>query len=315
MDILIKKELKFYLKIMMKLIFITTILGLQKKNGKYALIDRKGSPLTEFKYNSILFFGFDHFRGLISGNFGHILDNKGKIIFNKNLEYDIKSEYFDKDSLLVYEKTIDGNSLKGIVKIDNTIIIEPKYDNIDLLENEDFLLAEKDQKFGLIDKSGKEIIPLIYDKIKAISENLILVKQKDKWGFIDKLNKIIIPLEYDDAFPFFNGIAFVQKESFYGAIDKHNQTKIQFNLDKLIFPIDSDNLIVFKKNEKFGFINSSGKIIVQAIYDYAYPFIKDMAYVQRDNKAGFINRKGEQVIPINYKQLWLESEKLIRFTE
>ncbi|VAW20258.1 hypothetical protein MNBD_BACTEROID04-1482 [hydrothermal vent metagenome] len=40
-----------------------------------------------------------------------------------------------------------------------------------------------------------------------------------------------------------------------------------------------------------------------------------IAYVEINGKAGYINKKGKEIIPIKYKQLWFESEGIIRFTE
>lgn len=290
--------------------------GIAQKNGKYALINRKGEPLTEFKYNMILFFGFNHFRGLISKNMGHILDSEGKIIFNENLEYDIKSDYFKKDSLLVYEKKIDNKDLQGILTINNIVITEPVYEKISFIKNQDFLVIQKDQKFGLINKNGQEIIPPIYDGIgSTINENLIPVKQKDKWGFISKENKVIIPFEFDDVNPFFEEVAFTKKESFFGGIDKNNKIKIPFNLENSNFLMYTDGLCVFKKDEKYGYIDKTGKVVIPAIYDFAYPFVNKLAYVEKNNKAGYINTKGKEIIPIQYSQLWSDSENLIRFVE
>jgi len=290
--------------------------GIAKKNGKEGLIDRNGKPLTEFKYNMITFFGFNHFSCQISKNVQQILDSNGKIVFNKNLDYHIKSYYFEKDSLLVYEKKIDNKPLKGIVKIDETIIIEPKYDEIYTIENQDFFVVLKDEKFGLINNDGQEIVPLMYDEIGSnINETLIPVKQKGKWGFINTQNKIIIPFEYNDVNPFFENIAFVQKENSFGAIDKTNKIKVPFDLENSKFLFYSDNLCVIKEKGKYGYINKDSKIVIPAIYDYAYPFVNGIAYVELGDKSGFIDKKGKEIIPIKYKQLWLESENLIRFVE
>lgn len=290
--------------------------GIAKKEGKYGLIDRKGNPLTDFRYNMIFFFGFNHFKGIISKDSNHLLDNKGKIIFNENLMYNIKSDYFEKDSLLVYEKSIGSKKLQGLVGLDNTIVVEPIYDNIYFIEDKDFFVVKKNNKYGFINKSGKEVIPLIYDNVAFnITEGLISVKQKNKCGFINRNNEIIIPFEYDEAYPFFDGIAFVKKENLYGGIDMNNKIKVKFSVEENEFPFYSNNLSMFKKEGKYGYINKKGKIVIPAIYDYAYPFVKGMAYVELNGKSGFINKKGKEIIPIKYNQLWLESEELIRFVE
>ncbi|MBK7505882.1 MAG: WG repeat-containing protein [Bacteroidetes bacterium] len=43
----------------------------------------------------------------------------------------------------------------------------------------------------------------MYDDVFGFSEGLACVKKNDKYGFIDKTSKEVIPLIYDDFFKFF----------------------------------------------------------------------------------------------------------------
>lgn len=54
-------------------------------------------------------------------------------------------------------------------------------------------------KYGFIDKTGKEVIPLMFDDADSFFEGLACVTIKGKSGFIDKTGKEIIPLTYDSA--------------------------------------------------------------------------------------------------------------------
>ena len=58
------------------------------------------------------------------------------------------------------------------------------------------------------------------------------------------------------------------------------------------------------KSEKYGFVNSKGKIVVKAVYDEADNFSDGMALVRKGSKYGFVNTKGEIAIPLKYK--WAE---------
>ena len=187
--------------------------GIAKRNGKYGLINRKGDSLSEFKYTMVSNFGFNHYKCQTDNKKSHILDSTGKIIFNKDLEFDIQSHYFDKDSIIIFRGTVDRKKLNGLVNIDGEVIIQPKYENIYFINDSEFYVVKNDKKFGFIDKSGKEVIPLIYDNVGFdINEDLIPVLKDGKWGFINRKNETKIPFEYDDATAFLNGLAFVKKE-------------------------------------------------------------------------------------------------------
>lgn len=290
--------------------------GIAKKNGKYGLINRNGDSLTEFRYTMISNFGFDHYKCQTENKKSHILNSVGKIVFNEKLEFDIQSHYFDKDSILVYQELIDERKLNGLVNIDGEIIIEPRYQKIYFIDDDELYIVKKDNRYGFINRLGNEVIPIIYDKVGFnINENLIPVLKGGKWGYINRSNETKIPFEYDEAYAFFNGLAFVKKGENYGCINTKNEVKVEFKLKKAEHPFFTNNLALFEENSKYGFINKRGEIKIPVIYDKAYPFINGLAYVEVDGKVGYIDKKGKEVIPIKYKQLWFENDGIIRFAE
>ncbi len=290
--------------------------GIAKKNGKYGLINRKGDSLTVFKYTMISNFGFNHYICQTENTKSQILDSNGKVIFNRNLEFDIQSHYFEKDSIIIYRETIDRKKLIGLVSIDEEVIIQPKYENIYFINDSKLYVVKNEKKFGFINKSGKEVIPLIYDKVGFnINENLIPVLKDGKWGFINRENITKIPFEYDDANAFSHGLAFVKKGENYGYINTKNKVKVNFNLKNTKYSFFTNDLALFEENGKYGFITKKGKIKIPAIYDKAFPFVNELAYVEVDGKVGYINEKGEEIIPIKYKQLWFENDGIIRYAD
>ena len=63
----------------------------------------------------------------------------------------------------------------------------------------------------------------------------------------------------------------------------------------------NDSLGVFCSDGKRGYYNSyTGKIVVPAQYRRAWIFSEGLAAVQKNGMIGFINRKGEVVIPFRY---------------
>ena len=63
-------------------------------------------------------------------------------------------------------------------------------------------MVRLDKKYGFIDKTGKEVIPIKYDNAWGFSEELANVRLNNKWGFIDKTGKEVTPIKYDDASSF-----------------------------------------------------------------------------------------------------------------
>ena len=80
--------------------------------------------------------------------------------------------------------------------------------------------VELNGRYGLINKTGKVIIPFIYDYVSNFDEGLELVKLNDKYGFMDTIRKFVIPLIYDDAGWLLGGLAYVKLKDKYGLLIK-----------------------------------------------------------------------------------------------
>lgn len=64
------------------------------------------------------------------------------------------------------------------------------------------------QKIGYIDKTGKEVIPLLFEDMQqSFYGGLAIAMQKGKVGYIDKTGKWVIPPQFDKAEPFSHGYA------------------------------------------------------------------------------------------------------------
>lgn len=73
--------------------------------------------------------------------------------------------------------------------------------------------------------------------------------------------------------------------------------------------IDSDcgyanGLAPVIKDNKYGYVNESGKIVIAPAYQEAYPFSDGLALYRQNNKYGYLNTSGKVVIAPKYKDAW-----------
>lgn len=54
------------------------------------------------------------------------------------------------------------------------------------------------------------------------------------------------------------------------------------------------------KNNKYGYVDKSGKMVIKAAYENASEFSEGLARVGKGNRYGYINEEGKVVIPLNY---------------
>lgn len=101
----------------------------------------------------------------------------------------------------------------------------------------------------------------------------------------------------------------------YGYVDRFGGVRIMFKFeDAYNF---SNNLAVVANDDKYGFINREGKVVVPLKYDFAWAFgqtgFEELALVnygidlriapitwEGGGVFGFINEKGEEVLPLKY---------------
>lgn len=114
-----------------------------------------------------------------------VIDDRGNLIIPIEYEY---IEYYGEDIV-----TVVKNDLIGVLSaIDGSVIIEIKYNGLKYWESGCFS-AKLNNKMGIIDKTGKEIIPIEYKHIEPYSETLFLtINEDDMVGVLDNNNHFIL---------------------------------------------------------------------------------------------------------------------------
>ncbi len=154
-------------------------------------------------------------------------------------------------------------------------------------------------KFGFIDKSGKEIIPFLFDNATGFSDGLASVASEGKEGFIDPTGKVVIPFMYDRTCAFQQGLAFVKKDGKCGYVNASGQAVIPLIYDDADYYF-KNALAAVKQADLYGYIDRTGKLIVPCQYKNAHGFNEGLASVQLGDKWGFIDTTGTLVIDARY---------------
>jgi hypothetical protein len=76
-------------------------------------------------------------------------------------------------------------------------------------------------KFGVIDSTGKTLVPCTYDSIRQVHHGKIAVVQNDgKWGIVDLRNKRVTDIKYDMLGIFLNGTAAFRRADIEGILNQ-----------------------------------------------------------------------------------------------
>ena len=136
------------------------------------------------------------------------------------------------------------------------------------------------------------------------------IEKNGKYGFkLKSTEEVVIPIMYDDVdYVFGAGLAGVKLNDKWGFIDKTGKVRIPIKYEsKNCF---DEGLASVAINGKWGFIDKEGNEVIPFVYDGAEYFTEGWAQVKLNNKWGFINKAGNITIHIKYDYLDNFSEGL-----
>lgn len=142
---------------------------------------------------------------------------------------------------------------------------------------------------GLINAIGKQIEPAIYNDFSPINETSFVTKVNDKIGYIDLANNYRIPIAFFKLIiDIPNQVIRVNDGSKWGIYSQKNgNLLLPLVVDEIEVFIDGK--AVFKKNNKYGCVNTIGDFIIEAQYDSLYPFINGLALGLKDKQWQIID--------------------------
>lgn len=191
----------------------------------------------------------------------------------------------------------------GFINENGDIEIEPQFDNAYYYFSDDLCFAELDGKKGLIDNSGNLIVELpdsitwIYNfsNGKAVvqfnSGYMNVVDAEGNYLFESNYKKVI---ENQDG-----------SDIYYQLCREDNKWVVADSIGRFIGePCDSvleirQNLCPIKRNDKWGYMETSGNIKIDTIYNFVKIFSQDgIALVGKDNLDYYIDRDGEILLSV-----------------
>lgn len=123
--------------------------------------------------------------------------------------------------------------------------------------------------------------------------------QSGGYGVIDKKGNLIVPDKYRGGFINCNGkvVAIDRNKKLAEVWDLKTKTKVKLPAISAGDVIAENGLIAVEvANDKWGYCDMKGKIVIPAKFTYAETFIKNKAVAETGGKYGIINEKGVWVV-------------------
>ena len=202
--------------------------------------------------------------------------------------------FFWNGSLLVKQK-----NKWGVIDKNNRVIFPLFYDQVQIKSN-NLLILKKERAHAIAFYKGNIIRLKHYDKIEEAMPYL-MVTNNNRMGLLDSTGRQLIPCKYEQIYShdLDRGFFIVKQDNLCGFIDLKTGAKSKIAFDMVSSYISNDR-IAFEQGKLYGFLNAKGKVVIQAKYDLVEPFRGRITPVKKDGKWGFISKKGKLIIPYQY---------------
>lgn len=195
----------------------------------------------------------------------------------------------------------------GYIDQTGKVVIEPKYDFASLFVDKKAIVCNYPEagviEMSLINWKGNEQFKLKGDdQIQFLPwKGTVVYSEKkdgsDCYGLLDEKGEKVLKAstkygELENSFH--NSLLFKDSHSKCGSIDRSGNVLIRAKYDDLI---PTENVLIFKENDKYGLLSYEGEKICSAIYENIIPFAdnQDYTYAQDGNDWILIDQKGTDV--------------------
>ena len=285
---------------------------------KWGVINSKGETIIKPSYEEMIIipnpdkdvFLITKSVNYIDGTYSSLaINSKGEQLFSDYAKVEA-IQNIDKQNNLWYFTNclkVQKEDKWGLIDFSGKVLLNCQYDNIEAVPYiKNSLITSKDNKKGLVNSTGNVIINNEYNNILALTDQYedgyIVENNDNKYGIVGTNKKVIVPIEYEEIKNIKSQDNYIVKEN--GKLEIYNAS----SSEKVIIDVDNakdinnDNVII-EKSGKFGIINLSGEVKIEAKYDELSHIFANYYIAKIDNKYGIIDSEENQKVDFIYTNI------------
>ena len=262
-----------------------------EKSKKYGIADLNGKIIVPTEYNQID----------ITGIYLYAQNSQGITVYDTsgtqaNINTDVAILNTENEKYKIRIDNSEGTKY-GVINDKGEQVIEEKYNYLEYLFDNYFIVSNEESKLGVIDDDDNVKIEIKYDSLQKIDGTNIIKAITNSDNVTKLYSKNMV-----EVCNMVNAI--ITTENNY--IKIYNDTDVKY-FDKEgkelknteVYP--NNTLFANKVDNKWGFVNKDGNTVVEAIYDKVTEFNEyGFAGIMKDNKWGVVNSNGEVVLEPTY---------------
>ena len=229
-------------------------------NGKTGCIDKTGKIVIPIIYDYITPFYQNYVTTASIDGKVSLINTKGQLLFEpkfQNIDFNSENDMFP--ASYVDE---DINIKYVFINKKGEIVLNTDYTGISSFHN-GLATVSNLGKYGIIASNGMEIVPPIYDEVYGLDEqgDTFQVCLKSKWGIVDKTQKEILKCEYDIIETYNNNIYKISKDGKWGLFNKSSNKSTDIIYDDMKLSYEDNSPIAVELDDHWFYINEDGNKI------------------------------------------------------
>ncbi|AXT49496.1 WG repeat-containing protein [Aquimarina sp. BL5] len=281
-------------------------LAIDKETRKQGLVDETGVWAIHPEYENLRMMNYYYYSGLYNNDYNQLywLNTKTKRLERVSYELDEVKIYSEK--LVNIERETNGP--EGVINAKTgSMVIPMKYDYI--RPQEGFFITDLNNKEGLYDKNGRRILPEIFNSISIKDDMIYVSKEKDNSYDVKDIYSLkgvsIKKGQWNDYGEFFGKddlllVKYNYKKNnvhyydYLGFINKKGTKIINTKKYLQVKPFSNGLAAVKDKESKsWGYIDTTGKVVIPFLYNEANAFQERYAYVVKNKEALLIDKNNK----------------------
>jgi len=198
----------------------------------------------------------------------------------------------------------------GMMNAKGKVVVQPQYDAIGEFKEYGYAVMQRNDRVGLVDKYGREILLPKYDDIKILDSLLFAVLDVSDWKVVDESGKIILNNGYEQVHIWKRKFIGFRQNKKWGVASIDGKIITQPKYDEI--ELLENDFFQTKINNKLGLVSNDGKEILANESSQIEIYNSQLFFFQKNKKWGAVNQKGQQLIRPSFHSFFTLSNNFIK---
>jgi hypothetical protein len=168
---------------------------------------------------------------------------------------------------------------------------------------------ENSGDYGYKNEQGQIVIAPVYDEAEEFKHDVAIVRSGDHYGLIDESGKTILPVEFDTLYVYNYGWVQATKNKTEYLYNSQGEQLLQLP-DLVWWYVPQEGIIRSKKQTGWGALNMKAEIVIPFKYASLGPCINGWLSYYENDKWGWLDKQGNIAVPAQHLEVGVWSDKL-----